>query len=159
MTNVYLDIETSWTRQLAVVGFRSAETGLVRLIGRRISRNRLMQELPSVGRLFTYNGHSFDLPCIYDQLGIDLRRRFESIDLPWVCSHHRLNGGQKSIETHLGIQRHFSGLSGRDAVYFYERWKRGDEDALTNLLRYNAEDIAGLVAIRRHLSSLGAFKD
>ncbi len=152
---VYLDVETDWSRRLTIVGFRSTETGLVQLVGREISRARLSRELPRCGRLFTYNGHCFDLACIRDQLGLDLRDHFDSFDLRWICQRHGLTGGQKMVEVRAGVRRTLEGYDGRDAMYLWSRYKVGDEEALQTLLLYNAEDIAGLVAIRQHLSRLG----
>ena len=155
---VYLDVETDWSRRLTVIGFRSAQTGLVQLVGEQISRARLMRELPRGGRLFTYSGHCFDLACIRDQLNLDLREHFDSFDLRWICQRHGLTGGQKAIEIHAGVRRKLDGLGGRDAIYLWSRYQKGDEEALQTLLQYNAEDVAGLVAIRRHLLHVGILR-
>jgi hypothetical protein len=71
---VYLDIETDWNRNLTVVGFTSSDSGTVQRVGEEITLGRLTRWLPRNGRMYTYNGHCFDLPCIRAQLGIDLRK-------------------------------------------------------------------------------------
>ena len=106
--------------------------------------------LPAAGTLYTYNGHSFDLCCLRKQLGLVLRQRFQSVDLRWVCWRRGLRGGQKAIEKGLGKQRKLPDMDGRDAIHLWERFQRGDRNALVTLLRYNAEDLEGMMFIRRH---------
>jgi uncharacterized protein YprB with RNaseH-like and TPR domain len=147
----YLDIETDWQRRLTVIGWHAPASGTVQLVGPEITAARLAQALPDGGVLYTYNGHCFDLVCIRQQLGIDLRRRFESCDLRWVCQRHGLRGGQKRIEQRIGVQRALPGLDGLEAIALWTRYQHGDAHALAMLLHYNAEDLSGLVAIKRHL--------
>ena len=158
-TDLFLDIETDWDRRLTVLGFRSGATGLVQLVGGEIDRRRVARALPKGGRLFTFNGHSFDAPCIKRQLGLDLRAQYESFDLRWVCYHAGLRGGQKAIERRLGIRRALEGLNGWHAITLWERHREGDSEALDTLKRYNAEDLQGLVEIKEHLSAKGAFEE
>lgn len=118
-------------------------------------RTRLLRELPDGGRFFTYNGHCFDLPCIRDQLGIDLHDHFQSVDLRWVCQKNGITGGQKRIERRFSITRKLPEMDGLDAIALWDRSQQGDEQALCTLLLYNAEDINGLVTICRYLSNRG----
>ncbi len=46
-------------------------------------------------------------------------------------------------------------MDGLDAIRLWSKYERGDQEALALLLGYNAEDLAGLVSIKRHLSSRG----
>jgi uncharacterized protein YprB with RNaseH-like and TPR domain len=149
---VFLDVETEWDRTLTVVGFRSSATGLVQLVGSEITARRLQRELPKSGRLYTFNGHAFDLPCILAGTGVDLRSMFESHDLRWVCHRAGLRGGQKAVEARLGYVRNLVGLDGRDAIRLWRRSCCGDHGARRKLLAYNAEDLEGLAFIRRYLS-------
>jgi uncharacterized protein YprB with RNaseH-like and TPR domain len=153
--DVYLDIETDYAQRLTVIGFRSATTGLVQLVGEHINSLALHQALPASGRLFTYNGHCFDLPVIRKQLGMDLRVRFDSWDLRFVCARHGLKGGQKAVEHAIGCIRALEGMDGRDALWLWERFRCGDARALATLLRYNAEDVDGLGAIHQYLAERG----
>jgi uncharacterized protein len=154
---IYLDIETDWQRRLTVLGFHSLATGVVQLVGPEITPANFEQALPKEGCLFTYNGHCFDLVCIRHQLGVDLRARFESCDLRWVCQRHGLRGGQKLIEQRIGVQRALPGLDGLEAIALWQRYQRGDQQALATLLQYNTEDLHGLVAIKQHLAARGLF--
>src|SRR5207244_4603320 len=117
--------------------------------------DRLEQALPAGGMLFTYNGHCFDLVCIRQHLGMDLRARFESWDLRWVCQRHGLRGGQKLIEQRIGVQRALAGMDGLEAIALWNRYQRGDPQALHTLLHYNTEDLNGLLAIKQHLAERG----
>jgi uncharacterized protein YprB with RNaseH-like and TPR domain len=148
---ICLDIETDWDRNLTVVGFRSDTTGVVQLIGAEISRGRLKKELPKGGRLFTYNGHCFELPVIRYRLGLDLRSAFDSIDLRWVCQRYGLHGGQKLIEQKIGLSRDLLDMDGLEAIHLWQLLLSGDPQALNTLLKYNQEDLDGLIRIKKHL--------
>ncbi len=155
MDDIYLDIETDAVQSITVVGFRSAVTGLVQLVGAEVTPARLHAALPATGQLFTYNGHCFDLPVIRKQLGLDLRARFASCDLRFVCQRYGLRGGQKAVEHQLGHRRALEGMDGWEAVILWQRHVRGDAAALPRLLRYNAEDVDGLALIKEHLAGRG----
>ncbi len=151
MHEIYLDVETDWGRRLTVVGVWST-AGLVQLVGRAITPEAVRAALPSAGTLYTYNGHSFDLVCLRKQLGVDLRVSHSSVDLRWVCQRHGLRGGQKLIERRLGHRRVLPDLDGRDAIALWGRYQRGDAAALATLLKYNHEDLQGMLFIRQHLA-------
>jgi uncharacterized protein YprB with RNaseH-like and TPR domain len=93
--DIFLDIETTWEGEPTVIGFRSRETGLVQFAGEEITLRRLLNALPRTGRLFTFNGHSFDLVRIHWALGVDLQEQFDSIDLMHVGWRYDLRGGQQ----------------------------------------------------------------
>ncbi len=155
MEELVLDIETDWYRQITVLGFRSSSTGLVQLVGDEVTRRRLLRELPRRAILFTYNGHCFDLPIIRSQLGVDLRETFDSHDLRFVCQRAGLKGGLKAVEHRIGVRRKLRGLDGWDAIALWSAFEEGNRTALKKLLGYNAEDLAGLRAIRRYLKARG----
>jgi uncharacterized protein YprB with RNaseH-like and TPR domain len=157
--SLYLDIETDYERQITVLGMYHRSYGLIQLVSPKISRYRLLQALPVAERLFTFNGHCFDLPYIYSQLGIDLRNKFESSDLRYLCEKINLRGGQKRIERRLGFSRRFQNLDGRKAQYLWYRYMRKkDEAALRLLLAYNSEDIMNMVRIRSYLRLKGVLR-
>lgn len=99
--------------------------------------------------LVTFFGNGFDLPM--------LRRRFP--DMPFDQLHIDLcptlrrlgySGGLKKIERQLGISRDFEieDMSGMDAVYLWQAWKRRkDQAALDRLLAYNRADIENLALL------------
>ena len=145
--SLYLDIETDWSRQITVIGLYHRRM-FRQLVGREVTAGRLHQLLPRAATIYTFNGHCFDLPVIKSQLGIDLRSRFPSVDLRYVCKGRGLTGGQKLIEQRLGIARRLPGMDGRDALYLWQQYQDdGDEDALRLLLAYNREDVLNLARI------------
>lgn len=146
---LYLDIETDWDREITVIGMYHHAHGFQQLTGREITAQRLLAQLPEAKRIYTFNGHCFDLPVIRQRLGIDLRERYRSVDLRYRCKERGLTGGQKAIEQMLGIGRALPGLDGRDAIRLWQDYRdRGDQESLRLLLKYNREDVMNLVRIR-----------
>ena len=154
--SLFLDIETNYSHQITVIGFYESSRGLVQLVAPRISRTSLLRALPKVERLYTFSGHCFDLPRIRNELDLDLRARFESVDLRYVCKDAGWTGGQKAIEDLLGIRRTLPGVDGRYAQYLWHRYTRfEDQDALQQLLLYNREDVMNMVRIKAALRKAG----
>jgi hypothetical protein len=90
----------------------------------------------------------FDLPFIEQQLpGVSFDQLH--IDLLYPLRRPGLTGGQKRIETELGLSRsnETAGLSGFDAMRLWYQYKRGSQAALDTLVRYNIEDIQNLETI------------
>jgi uncharacterized protein YprB with RNaseH-like and TPR domain len=153
----YLDIETTIGEQqiITVVGFWSSSAGLVQLVGEDVTLRRLRRELPKSGRLYTFNGNSFDLHRIGKHLHLDLRAYLESWDIYQICRRTklgRLSGTQKQIESRIGFSRKVSLANPWETTNLWRRYEQqGDQSALGKLLRYNAEDLFGLRAIKRYL--------
>jgi len=111
--------------------------------------------------IITFNGNGFDLPFIHHHIKVS--KQYISIDL--MVLFHRLNmyGGLKAIERNLGIIRDESvlGVTGRDAVVLWRKYKNGDEKSLDTLVKYNREDILNLEILLNYLyhKSLGAGVD
>ncbi|MEB3197030.1 MAG: ribonuclease H-like domain-containing protein [Candidatus Sericytochromatia bacterium] len=146
---LYLDIETTYQGELTVVGLHHASTGTVQLVAPDITAAALEAVLPPAICVYTYNGDRFDLPIIKQQVGIDLKQRYRSVDLMKTCHRQRLFGGLKGVEQKLGITRQLEGLSGKDAVALWYLWQRDrDQAALDRLLAYNREDVENLVQLR-----------
>lgn len=155
--SLYLDIETNYSGEITVVGMYAKSIGLVQLIRPQISKRELLDALPKVDRLYTYNGHCFDLPVIRNQFGVNLRERYESIDLRFACQRIGWKGGLKRVEQQLGIQRKFPEVDGMAAVWLWqEYWIENDQRALKTLLAYNREDVLNLIKIRKALKTQGA---
>lgn len=150
---IYLDIETNGYDLVTVIGFDSDETGPVQLFGRDVTRGKLLSALPKTGIMYTFNGERFDVPKIEAATGVNLLDRFRSCDLMRVGWAHGLKGGQKALEDKLGFERELPGLNGLCAIEFWTRYTEGDEEALETLLRYNAEDLAGMRFLKAHFES------
>lgn len=141
---IYLDIETNGYDLVTVIGFDSDETGPVQLFGKDVTRENLLSALPDGGVLYTFNGERFDIPKIKAATNVNLLERYQSCDLMRVGWAHELKGGQKALEYKLGFERVLPGLDGRSAIEFWAMYIEGDSAALETLLKYNAEDLAGM---------------
>ena len=150
--SLYLDIETNYSGDITVLGFYSHKIGVVQLIRPNINADELLSALPQSIRLYTYNGNCFDLPVIRKQFGIDLRERYECIDLRFACQKIGWKGGLKKVEAMLGIERKLPGITGNLAPWLWEQyWIENDKSSLKTLLSYNKEDVVNLVKIRKAL--------
>jgi len=150
--SLYLDIETNYSGEITVIGMYAKSIGLVQLVRPNISADELLNALPKVKRLYTYNGHCFDLPVIRKQFGVNLREHYESIDLRFACQRIGWKGGLKKVEQQLGIDRKLPGMDGMAALWLWEQyWIENDKSALKTLLTYNKEDVMNLIAVRQAL--------
>lgn len=151
---LYLDIETSYSGQITVIGFYARGCGLVQLVHPDLGREELLAALPPASQLYTYNGHCFDLPVIRKAYGVDLRGVYESVDLRFACQRAGWKGGLKKVEAQLGITRELPGVDGWAAMGLWEQyWIENDRRALDTLLAYNREDVMNLVKVRRALQT------
>jgi uncharacterized protein YprB with RNaseH-like and TPR domain len=151
---LYLDVETTYQGKLTVIGLHHDALGTVQLVGEDITAANLQKLLPPAICVYTYNGDRFDLPIIKSQLGVDLRLRYDSVDLMKTCHQANLYGGLKLVEQKLGITRKLKGVCGKDAVaLWYHHTKTGCTEALEKLLAYNREDVENLKVLRDRLES------
>ena len=148
----HLDIETSFTGDITVVGIFIAPDNFVQLVGDNIEESTIMKVLDNVDVIVTFNGSRFDLPVIKRKTGLDLTKYFKSHDLMYDCWKNNLHGGLKAVEMKLGIYRETEGVNGRDALILWDRYvKRGDNAALDLLLKYNKEDVMNLLVLEDSL--------
>jgi len=113
-----------------MIGVHSSDGTKVIING--IDLEDLPQALEGYKVIVTFNRARFDLPFIEQQLpGV-------SFDLLYPLRRPGLTGGQKRIETELGLSRYgeTTGLSGFDAVRLWYQYKRGSQAALDTLIRY-----------------------
>lgn len=141
----YLDIETSFTGEITVIGLYAEDRGLVQLVGGGISDVTLWNALEGIRMICTYNGTRFDLPVIRRRLGVDLLGNLASHDLMYDCWRRGLYGGLKRVEEQLGVVRRTQGIDGIEAMRLWHRYETDrDEGALKVLLEYNREDVVNL---------------
>lgn len=161
---VYLDIETTglspWVNEITVVGIHLCngdETSFIQLIGEDVTTDNILGALKNASVIYTYNGSRFDLPFIYCRLGVNLAKLFTHCDLMYDCWRNNLYGGFKAVEFQLGIRRQLKGVDGWEAVKLWWEYKNnGDQDALAMLLKYNAEDVINLKALKELLGLTGS---
>lgn len=154
LAKAYLDIETSYSGEITVLGVFRPPDDLVQIIDPDIGHDSLMDALGGAEEVVTYWGHRFDLPVIHRLLGVDLRQILESTDLADRCHRHGLFGGLKAVEKALGIGRQTDGLTGADAMRLWEAWRMGDARALLKLLTYNGDDVINLYVLEKELNRL-----
>ena len=148
----YLDIETTFSGSISVIGIYRHDRGTIQLVGGGVRDMALYQALDGVQTLVTFNGTCFDLPVIRRRLYADRKSDFEHCDLLYVCRRKGLRGGLKKVEELLGIGRATAGITGWDAPRLWHRYEAtGDQGALRTLLRYNREDVVNLALLETHL--------
>lgn len=154
--SIYLDIETSWQGNITIIGFYHPEYGLTQLIRPNITPESLLNCLPQADFLFTYHGHSFDIPVIAKELDIHLRQIYRSIDLRVISNRYNLYGGLKKVEQILGISRELPDINGIEAMNLWAKYRDlSDNQALEDLLIYNRQDVINLIELRAKLEVLG----
>ncbi|WP_298816877.1 ribonuclease H-like domain-containing protein [Chloroflexus sp.] len=150
----YLDIETTYSGTISVLGIYRHDYGSIQLVGGGICDLALYDALSGITTIVTFNGSSFDLPVIRRRLHVDLLAEFAHRDLLRDCRRRGLRGGLKVVEETLGIARASTGLSGRDAPQLWERYEQyGDQAALQILLDYNRDDIVNLALLEAILDA------
>jgi uncharacterized protein YprB with RNaseH-like and TPR domain len=153
-TKAYLDIETSYSGYITVLGIFRPPDDLIQMVYPDIGESSLLGALDGAEEVITYWGHRFDLPVICRVLGINLRDMLHSTDLADRCHRHGLYGGLKQVEKELGIPRRTEGMSGTEALMLWERWCDGDARALKRLLKYNEDDVVNLYLLEKELCRL-----
>lgn len=142
----YLDIETEGTHD-------TAEITCIGVLHRNEVRAFVngfnLDDFPAFAEplrlLVTFNGACFDVPVI--ERYFRLRLRAAHIDARFAARHAGVEGGLKSIERQLGLERplHLQGVSGYEAVTLWKDWRdRSDRAALQKLVEYNLYDAVQL---------------
>jgi uncharacterized protein len=151
----YLDIETSFGKEITVIGIFIPPDRVIQLVGEDANWTNLWNALDGVTEILTYNGARFDLPVIRQAVKLDLNKYFDCRDLMYACWRRNLYGGLKKVEEKLGIDRISKGIDGMEAMRLWERFRiYGDEGALETLLVYNREDVVNLYHLEGHLERL-----
>jgi hypothetical protein len=142
----FFDIETTGLDQsrddvTTVSAHMDGETTtLVR--GRDLTGDRLSSLFDGADLLVTFNGKRFDVPFLESSFDVTLDQ--PHLDLMYTCRKLDLTGGLKRVEREVGIERDRPDLTGRDAVRLWNRYRRGDGDALETLVSYNRDDAVNL---------------
>ena len=154
LVKAYLDIETSFSGEITIIGMYHENGRLIQLVGDKVTGQNLVSSLETVSTIVTYNGSRFDLPVIKNRLGTDLKKSFHSSDLMYECWKNDLLGGLKKVEEQLGITRDSQGIDGWEAMRLWERYRKNhDLKALKTLLDYNRDDVINLPILEEKLST------
>ncbi|MFC2061097.1 ribonuclease H-like domain-containing protein [Elusimicrobiota bacterium] len=147
----YFDIETSLDMSVTVAGMYYETGKIVQLVGEEIT-GKALKELFLNTIVYTYNGSRFDIPVVKDKIGLDINNIAPTHDLMYDCWSNNLYGGLKKVEKQLGISREITDVDGREALWLWERYQRGDKKSLEILLKYNSEDVTNLEVLRKKLN-------
>src|SRR5919206_343760 len=101
----YLDIETTFSGSISVIGIYRPDWGTIQLVGGGVRDLPLYEALEGVQTVVTFNGSTFDLPVIRRRLYADLKRDFEHCDLLYVCRRKGLPGDKGALRTLLEYNR------------------------------------------------------
>ncbi len=146
-TCAFIDIETTgsstWENEITVIGLYNGKEFKQYVNGYNLEE--FESEVYRYNVIVTFNGLTFDLPFIrYYFRHFDLKAAH--IDLRYVMAELGFKGGLKTIEKKLGLERpsDVDGFSGWEAVWLWERYRRGDKASLELLLEYNKQDVINL---------------
>lgn len=107
-------------------------------------------------KLVGYNILRFDIPVLYYNIGFNPPLMMLE-DLMFECWKHSLTGGLKKVCNQLSICRpnntQGDGITAKFLWYYYEDQK--NPKFLEDLLKYNADDLYVLVALRKKLYEMG----
>jgi uncharacterized protein len=142
----YVDIETTeYHNEITVIGVSDGEFYQAFIKGRNLDQQALRRAFAGATCIITFNGSSFDLPIIERNFP-NLLPEVPHFDLRHICAQAGLHGGLKRIEHHLMISRAAAirDVNGSDAIMLWYRYVLGEEDALRELVDYNAADVLNL---------------
>ena len=151
---LFLDIETTglsrFYDQITVIGYEINGEYAAWIAGDDPS-----DFLATMGRarsIITFNGSTFDLPFLDDAFR-EIRWPSHHVDLRYACRRIGLTGGQKAIESCLGIEcrDEIGDVDGAMAVILWHRYLRGDRGSLAKLIAYNRADVRAMAHILDHV--------
>jgi uncharacterized protein YprB with RNaseH-like and TPR domain len=144
---LFLDIETTgYYGDITVIGMYDGNNVMTLVKDQSLNKEDLKDILKHYKMLVTFNGRSFDIPCINKYFN-NVIPDISHLDLRFPLAKLGFTGGLKKIEERLNVKRSDSteGLSGEDAVYLWRDYiKNGNKDSLNLLVEYNTEDIINL---------------
>ena len=147
---LFLDIETTglsnYYDEITLIGWSFG--GHAKTIVKGQDPGLLRDDATRAKALVTFNGIRFDTKFIAREFP-EIILPESHVDLMYLCRRVGLTGGQKAIESELGIEFRDDStkMDGAEAVVLWHRYLRGDPDALRKLIRYNRVDIAAMGAI------------
>src|SRR6266404_644231 len=105
----------------------------------------LRKALSEAKAIVTFNGSLFDVPFLHYEFS-DLQLPAAHVDLRFLARRVGLVGGQKDVETDIGLRRPgvLAEMRGEAAPLLWHKYRRGDLEALKLLISYNYADIEGM---------------
>jgi len=143
----FLDIETTglsrYYDDVTMIGLFDGKR--VNTYIQRQNLDRFFDEVRNYLILVTYNGTLFDLPFLVSKFE-SLRLPLVHIDLRFFLRRLGYKGGLKPIEERFGIfrEKEIQEIDGFGAAVLWNRYLRGNADALELLVKYNIADTTNL---------------
>jgi len=155
----YVDIETtgiSSSDGITVIGIYDGVTSYLYVQGKNLEDAH--EKLKEFEIVVTFNGKQFDIPFI--ERHFFCKYSFVHLDLRYMLNELGLRGGLKSIEREVGIIRDsdVAGIDGFEAINLWYRYKRGCQQSLEKLLKYNEQDIVHLKTLLEYYLSAKGLK-
>jgi uncharacterized protein YprB with RNaseH-like and TPR domain/predicted nuclease with RNAse H fold/dephospho-CoA kinase len=147
---LFLDIETTglskYYDKITLVGWCMGKDYGVYIQGD--SDEPLRKALEKASIIVTFNGSLFDIPFLRQKMP-ELKIPQCHVDLRFLSKRVGLSGGQKVIESTLGIKRkkNVANVIGETAPLLWYKYCWGDQEALKQLISYNHADIEGMKII------------
>jgi len=144
---IFLDIETTglslYYDKITIIGTFNGKK--VKIFIKDNNLEEFMDYIKNYEIIITFNGKMFDIPFIKKELP-SIRIPPIHIDLRYLLRNLGFKGPLKKIEKKLGFKRpeNLQEVNGREAVSFWNKFLRGDNKALENLILYNIFDIVNL---------------
>jgi len=144
---VFLDIETTglspYYDAITVIGCHDSNG--TRIFLKDTNMDAFEDYLAKFSVIVTFNGKVFDVPFIrkfFPEISVPPVH----IDLRYLLKSIGFSGPLKKIERAVGLVRDESirEIDGRQAVVLWNRFVRGDDQAIQDLVRYNIADTTGL---------------
>lgn len=150
---MFLDIETTglshFYDEITVVGW--AMDGQSGTFIKGQNPELMLKVAEAAMAVVTFNGIRFDKRFLQQEFP-EIQLPEVHIDLMYLCRRVGLTGGQKSIESQLGVnfRQDLEGVDGFAAVLLWHKYLRGDLNALRRLIAYNRADIAAMGSLMDH---------
>lgn len=147
---LFLDIETTGLSRhydkITLVGWSMGKEYGAYIQGG--SDEAFKQAISKAKIIVTFNGSLFDIPFIKQEFN-GLNLPVCHVDLRFLAKRVGLSGGQKAIETEIGVKRphNLENIMGEAAPVLWYKYRWGDMRALKQLIQYNHADIEGMKAI------------
>ncbi|MGR3309414.1 MAG: ribonuclease H-like domain-containing protein [Candidatus Brocadiales bacterium] len=142
----FLDIETTgfspYYNDITLIGLFDGKDAKTYIAGKNL--DSFVEDINKYPLMVTFNGSVFDAPFIASKFPDFVSP--PQIDLRFFLSRLGYSGGLKNVERQLGIMRpsELKGIDGYYAVILWNRYTRGDTNALKLLIEYNIADVMGL---------------
>lgn len=150
---VCLDIETNGLQPgrggyVTVVGLYDGYDYRSLVRGENLTLENINKELSGYKCLVTFYGAAFDIPFLLRSFP-GVRFDIPHFDLCFSARRLGFHGGLKKLERSLEIERDEAvrGMDGYDAVKLWEHARRGSNEAMELLIKYNMEDTVNLLEI------------